>query len=65
MDACRRRSWTRCELLQAAVTILDRRGGAAGRHHHRPASNASWSSSYLVELFGIDELEEFRRGMQL
>eukprot|EP00959_Pyramimonas_sp_CCMP1952_P402845 8441696-Pyramimonas_sp.AAC.1 len=36
---------TRCEVLQAAARILDRRRLAAGGHHHRPASNLKPSSS--------------------
>eukprot|EP00959_Pyramimonas_sp_CCMP1952_P428765 8980205-Pyramimonas_sp.AAC.1 len=39
MDACRELSQTSCRLRRGAAGIVKRRRCAAGRHHHRPASN--------------------------
>eukprot|EP00959_Pyramimonas_sp_CCMP1952_P179927 3762474-Pyramimonas_sp.AAC.1 len=45
VEACRKLFRTGCDVSQAPPGILDRRRWAAGRHHHRPASNLKPSSS--------------------
>eukprot|EP00959_Pyramimonas_sp_CCMP1952_P190475 3983630-Pyramimonas_sp.AAC.1 len=42
VDACRKRSRTGCPVGRVAAANVDRRGGAPGRHHHRPASNTTY-----------------------
>eukprot|EP00959_Pyramimonas_sp_CCMP1952_P085888 1796627-Pyramimonas_sp.AAC.1 len=39
VEACRKLSRTPCRAAGVSVRPVDRRGGAPGGHHHRPASN--------------------------
>eukprot|EP00959_Pyramimonas_sp_CCMP1952_P111009 2322332-Pyramimonas_sp.AAC.1 len=64
VEACRKLSRTPCRAAGVSEEPVDRRGGAPGGHHHRPASNLKPTQSHHCVLSGrVGQLAPPRAGI--